>query len=133
MSSSTATRSRYEADVEAAYRIQAKAGILGMLRGTTIGLSLAVIAHYSWPVFRRQTLPFKAFLVSAFTMSGLVIEAESALMKYQTIKRREENAARREAKIALAKQGLVGTESEIAAWRDNQEALARSQRSEQSQ
>lgn len=68
-----------------------------------------------------------------FTESITFLEAESALMKYQTIKRREENAARREAKIALAKQGLVGTESEIAAWRDNQEALARSQRSEQSQ
>jgi hypothetical protein len=58
-------------------------------------------------------------------MSGLVFEAERALTKYQAIKRREENAIRREAKIALAKQGLVGTESEISRWRDEQEAQSR--------
>jgi len=69
------------------------------------------------PVFRRQTLAFKGFIVSGFTIFGLVFGAESALIEHENIRRREENILRREARIDLARRGLVGTETEIANWK----------------
>lgn len=50
-------------------------------------------------------------------ISGLVISAERALIAFEATKRREENIIRREARLDLARQGLVGTETEIAKWR----------------
>lgn len=38
-------------------------------------------------------------------------------MAHEAARRREENLIRREARIDLARQGLVGTETEIAKWR----------------
>lgn len=68
-------------DIEHAYDLQARAAVAGAARFTTIGIGLAVLGHYTWPTFRlalsraeyiddaydsfrRQTLPFKGFLVS---------------------------------------------------------------------
>ena len=77
-------RARRKEDVDRAYELQSKAAIIGAARFTAVGLGLAVIGHYSWPLFRyayhrsvslphtefrflssrRQTLAFKGFLVS---------------------------------------------------------------------
>jgi hypothetical protein len=43
--------------------------------------------------------------------------AENALLIHEAAKRKEENIIRREARMDLARQGLVGTETEIAKWR----------------
>ncbi|KAF9008871.1 hypothetical protein BDQ17DRAFT_1349107 [Cyathus striatus] len=115
------SRSRQREDVEKAYEIQVRAGIEGATRMTAVGVGLAIIAHYSWPLFRRQRLPFKAFLVSGFTIAGLVHSAENALLKHEAERRREESIIRREARIDLARQGVICTESEIAKWREARE------------
>ncbi|KIK08414.1 hypothetical protein K443DRAFT_119079 [Laccaria amethystina LaAM-08-1] len=118
------TRRRQQEDVDEAYEIQSKAAIQGALRSTAIGVGLAIIAHHAWPVFRRQTLAFKGFIVSGFTIFGLVFGAESALLTHETMRRREEAVIRREARLDLARQGLVGTETEIAKWREAREQQA---------
>jgi len=38
-------------------------------------------------------------------------------MAHEALRRREENIIRREARLDLARQGLIGTETEIAKWR----------------
>jgi hypothetical protein len=88
---------------------------------------------------RRQTLAFKGFIVSAckyvelshsgsahkdykqVAISGLVFGAESALQQHETVRRREENVIRREARLDLARRGLVATETEIANWKAEKE------------
>ncbi|KAF8623432.1 hypothetical protein AX15_006374 [Amanita polypyramis BW_CC] len=110
-------RSRRKEDLDQAYQIQAKAAVEGAARATAVGMGLAILGHYAWPLFRRQTLAFKAFLVSGCTIAGLTFGAESALLTHEAMKRREENLIRREARMDLAQQGLVATETEIAKWR----------------
>lgn len=51
------------------------------------------------------------------TITGLVFGAESALMEHENRRRREENILRREARLDLARRGLIGTETEIAKWK----------------
>ncbi|RDB23156.1 hypothetical protein Hypma_009546 [Hypsizygus marmoreus] len=113
------TRLRHREDVDIAHEIQKKAAIWGALRTTAIGLGLVAIGHYSWPVFKRQTLAFKGFLVSGFTIFGLVFGAENALMAHEVRQRYEENLLRREARFDLARQGIIATETEIAKWKAN--------------
>lgn len=55
----------------------------------------------------------KGFLVSSATMAGLVIEAEDVLQKYEQDQRIAYNLHRRWAKIGLAREGRVPTESEL--------------------
>jgi hypothetical protein len=45
-----------------------------------------------------------------------VFGAESALQRYENVRRREGNVIRREARIDLARRGLIATETEIANW-----------------
>jgi len=104
-------------DIDRAYEIQSKAAIEGASRTMAIGSGLTVIAHHTWPAFRRQTLAFKGFVISAFTITGLVFGAESALQQHEAVRRREENVIRREARLDLARRGLVATETEIANWK----------------
>ncbi|EGO01763.1 hypothetical protein SERLA73DRAFT_103755 [Serpula lacrymans var. lacrymans S7.3] len=122
-------RTRLRSDVDKAYDIQVKAATKGAARSTGVGLSLVTLAHYTWPLFRRQTLAFKAFLVSGFTMFGLVIGADNALLSHEAERRRSENAIRREARLELARRGLVGTETEIAKWRAERAELENIRRS----
>ncbi|KAF9483989.1 hypothetical protein BDN70DRAFT_873128 [Pholiota conissans] len=112
---------RHKRDVDEAYEIQAKAGITGAARSTAVGIGLAVIVHHLSPAFRRQTLAFKGFIVSGFTIFGLVHGAEKALFEHENRKRREENILRREARLDLARRGLIGTETEIANWKAEKE------------
>ncbi|TFK76096.1 hypothetical protein BDN72DRAFT_831541 [Pluteus cervinus] len=116
------TRSRHREDVDKAYELQSRAALIGAFRAAALGTGLTLIAHHSWPLFRRQTLAFKAFLISGFAMAGLTFGAENALLKYESERRREENLIRRQARIDLAKHGLIGTETEIAKWRAARES-----------
>lgn len=49
---------------------------------------------------------------------GLVIYAEHALQAHEHEERLRENSIRREARLALARRGLVATETEIAKWKE---------------
>lgn len=110
-------------DVNQAYELLTRAGIRGAAQGIGIGLGFATIGHYTWPLFRRQTLAFKGFCVSVSCIFGLVISAENALQAHEHQKRETETVLRREARLDLARQGLVPTETEIAKWKA--ERLAR--------
>jgi len=117
-------RATRKQDLDHAYELQAKAAVAGAARSTAVGLGLAVLGHYTWPVFRRQTLPFKGFLVSVFTIFGLVIGAENALLSHEAERRQTESTLRKEARIELARRGLVATETEIAKWKAERVAAA---------
>ncbi|KAF8729812.1 hypothetical protein AX14_006016 [Amanita brunnescens Koide BX004] len=67
-------RSRQREDAEEAYQIQANAAVEGGARAGAIGLGSVVLGHYAWPLLRRQTLAFKAFLVMGCKLSGNLIE-----------------------------------------------------------
>ncbi|KAH8106202.1 hypothetical protein BXZ70DRAFT_918603 [Cristinia sonorae] len=110
-------RARRRADADRAYNAQVQAGTIGAVRATGVGVGLAIIAHYSWPWFRRQTLAFKGFLVTGFAVFGLVTHAERALQTLEAEQRKVEGALRREARLALARKGLVATETQIEKWK----------------
>lgn len=52
---------------------------------------------------------------------GLVIGADSHLLKYESHLREKENDIRRQARNALAREGRIATEGEIRGWRNRQE------------
>ncbi|TFK56106.1 hypothetical protein OE88DRAFT_710333 [Heliocybe sulcata] len=120
-------RARRRQDVDTAYRLQAQAATLGALRYTCIGLGVITLAHYAWPAFRRQTLPFKAFLTSGFTIYGLCVYADSALLSHEADRRMAEQALRKEARLDLARRGLVPTETEITKWKAEREAALKAE------
>ena len=69
-------------------------------------------------VFRCFFLEDSRAISSAIvTVVGLVFGAETALIEHENTRRKEENTIRRAARIDLARQGLIGTETEIAKWR----------------
>ena len=49
---------------------------------------------------------------------GFTMSADHALLKFETRQRIEETAVRKEARMELAKRGLVPTETEITKWRE---------------
>ncbi|KAI0069001.1 hypothetical protein BV25DRAFT_1910723 [Artomyces pyxidatus] len=89
------------------------------------GAGLATLAHYTSPVFRRQTLAFKGFLVSIATIYGLVSAADTALLSHEHDQRMAETDLRREARLDLARRGMVPTETQIAKWKDEREHALR--------
>jgi len=111
-------RSRRREMVEEAYKLQVKAGVMGAARYGAFGLGAAILAHRTWPSFQRQTIAFKGFLVSIITIYGLVSCADTALLSHEHQQRLTENDLRREARIELARRGLVATESQITKWKD---------------
>jgi hypothetical protein len=66
----------------------------------------------------KQTLPLKVFLVTISAVFGFTMSADNALLKFEARQRIEESAIRKEARMELAKRGLVPTETEIARWRE---------------
>ncbi|KAK1923791.1 hypothetical protein DB88DRAFT_313337 [Papiliotrema laurentii] len=90
----------------------------GAITWTIFGAAACTIAHFTWPAFRKQTLGLKAFLTSSATVAGLVIGADSHLLKYEAETRRRENDLRRLARNELAKEGIIASEGEIRKWRE---------------
>ena len=65
-------------------------------------------------------------MLRTVTMFGLVIGADNALLSHERDRRIAETALRREARIDLARRGLVGTETEISKWKEEREAAMKS-------
>ena len=55
---------------------------------------------------------------------GLCIHAENALQAHELEQRLRENTLRREARLDLARRGLVATETEIAKWKEERARAA---------
>jgi len=121
--SSMTDRSRLRKDVDIAHDLQIKAGIKGAVQYTGFGLGAVIVAHHSWPLFRRQTFAFKAFLVSAFAMFGLVVAADNVLLKHEAERRLELGAIRKEARIDLARRGIIPTETALREWQAEREKV----------
>lgn len=66
-----------------------------------------------------STSPRDMHLTWGFAVSvlGMCIHAENALQKHELAQRLRENYLRREARVDLARRGLVATETEIAKWK----------------
>jgi hypothetical protein len=65
--------------------------------------------------------PFSAVVLIPFplvTIYGLISRADTALLSHENYQRLTENDLRREARIDLARRGLVATESQIMKWKD---------------
>ncbi|AAW43551.2 hypothetical protein CNBE1050 [Cryptococcus deneoformans B-3501A] len=120
-SASSAEKSRRAAQAQRAYEIQLAGGLQGALRWTVYGAVACLIGHYTWPTFRRQTLGLKAFITSSATICGLVIGADSHLLKHEHGFREAENEIRRKARNSLALEGKIASESEIRKWREKYE------------
>ncbi|KAL1412981.1 hypothetical protein Q8F55_000730 [Vanrija albida] len=118
-------RGRRLAHQQHAYELQIRGGLEGAARWTVVGTAVIGAAHYFSPGFRKQTWAIKAFLLSSFTIFGLVVGADDYLLKYEQDQRTVENAIRREARNALALQGIIATEGEIRKWRKAKEEAER--------
>ncbi|EJD01029.1 uncharacterized protein FOMMEDRAFT_110524 [Fomitiporia mediterranea MF3/22] len=116
--STAAQRAKRREEVDHAYNEVAKAASWGAVKYGTVGAALATIGHFTWPAFRRQTLAFKGFLTMGFVCTGLIIHGESRLLAHERQVRHTETKLRREARLDLARRGLVGTETEIAKWKE---------------
>jgi hypothetical protein len=55
------------------------------------------------------------------TMFGLVVTADSVLLKHEAKRRSEIGALRKEARIALARRGIIPTETAIWEWQRKRE------------
>ncbi|KAI9632939.1 uncharacterized protein MKK02DRAFT_19734 [Dioszegia hungarica] len=120
--SELAARANREEQTERAYRIQIEGGLQGALRWTMYGAAVVTLAHFTWPLFSRQTLAIKGFLVSSSSIFGLVVGADSHLFKYEHELRMQENEVRKYARNALAMEGKIATEREIGEWRMKNES-----------
>ncbi|KAI0269218.1 hypothetical protein BC834DRAFT_618094 [Gloeopeniophorella convolvens] len=131
--STNSGRARRREMVDEAYNLQVKAGLVGGAQYGAFALGAALLAHRTWPGFRRQTLALKGFLVSIVAIHGLVYCADSALISHEHHQRLSEAGLRREARIDLARRGLVATESEITKWKDERARALRAETQSQSQ
>jgi hypothetical protein len=57
------------------------------------------------------------------TIFGLVVTADDALLKYEARHRSEINALRKEARIDLARRGIVPTETALRRWQAEREKV----------
>ncbi|KAI5120501.1 hypothetical protein M0805_000086 [Coniferiporia weirii] len=126
--SSAVARAKRRAEADEAYAIQARAGAWGALKYGLFGAGVMTLSHYTWPAFRKQTLAIKGFLTMGFVCFGLVTHADSALLAHEHGQRVTETRVRKEARIDLAKRGLVATETEIAKWKEERAARLQAER-----
>lgn len=81
-----------------------------------------------FPKFRSQTLAFKAFIVSGFTIFGFVVGADTVLLNHEGRQRGEEDLIRGVARRELAKKGILASETAIERWKEEtRERLIREQ------
>lgn len=52
LSTSMEGRAYRKQNVDRAYDVQTRAGLEGAARFTSLGVGLAILAHYTWPTFR---------------------------------------------------------------------------------
>lgn len=62
--------------------------------------------------------PSIASTLLAVVCTGLVFYGESTLMAHERAARLRESRLRKEARVDLARRGIVGTETEIAKWKE---------------
>ncbi|TDL29298.1 hypothetical protein BD410DRAFT_14800 [Rickenella mellea] len=115
--STTAQRLQRRQEADHAYELQKRAGLIGATKYTGIGAAVVTAVHFAWPGFRRQTLAFKAFLVSGFTIFGLVTWADHALLSHESDKREADSQLRISARREIARKGMIPTETAIAKWK----------------
>lgn len=84
---------------------------------TFLGASGTFLAHHLFPRFRSQTLAIKGFIVSGFTIFGIVVGADTVLLNHEGRQRSEESVIRNVARRELAKQGIMASETEIERWK----------------
>lgn len=109
-----------------AYDLQMWGATEGAVRWTLYGLIFTTTLHHTWPLFRRQTLAGKAFVVSGFTIFGLVTWADHYLIAYEREERQQNEMLRRAAQRSIASTGKVASEREIRSWmKDNKETYMR--------
>jgi len=113
-------RSEKRQRVDAAHDLQIRAAITGGAKYTALGAGLVTIGHFGWPAFRRQTPAFKTFIVTAFLIFGVVVDADRALFKHQLEERTRESDIRRRAVMDLGRRGIIASEPEIAKWKAEQ-------------
>jgi len=111
-------RARRDEAIQRAFMVQVTEGSKAAAKMGALGLGVVTFGHYMSPMFRRQTLPFKAFLVTLFVTAGLVVGADNALLSHEAEFRQSESAIRRLAVMELSRQGIVPTETAITRWRE---------------
>ncbi|KAG0146861.1 hypothetical protein CROQUDRAFT_92170 [Cronartium quercuum f. sp. fusiforme G11] len=109
-----------EQDTTTAYELQVKGAREGALRWAAYSIALCGLGHVYSPFFRRQTLAFKAFLVSSGSMAGMVIWADHYLLRHERIVRKTDDLMRRQAREDLGRRGIIATESELTKWKKEQ-------------
>ncbi|KNZ57647.1 uncharacterized protein VP01_2109g3 [Puccinia sorghi] len=124
-------------DHQIAYSLQVKGATEGGIRWAIYSTILCGMSHLYWPFFRKQTLAFKAFLVSSATMSGMVIWADYYLLRHEKKIRRADDMMRRQARKGktsfplsptnLGERGIIATETELDKWKQEQLASIKNQ------
>ncbi|OCB84476.1 hypothetical protein A7U60_g8462 [Sanghuangporus baumii] len=125
--SSAAQRAKRREEIDHAYGEVARAATWGAVKYGLFGASLATLAHFTWPTFRVTKAHVPA---PAVVCTGLVFYAEDKLQTHEAATRIKEGRLRREARIDLARRGLVGTETEIAKWKEEREARLREEQAQ---
>ncbi|KAI5475178.1 hypothetical protein MNV49_001865 [Pseudohyphozyma bogoriensis] len=122
-------RVRHGAEDEAtAYRLQVLGAREGAIKGTLVAGTLVALAHWRFPLVRRQTLAGKAFLTMWGTIFGMVTHADHYLLEWEEQHRRASEKWRNQARAEMAGQGLIPTETSMRQWKAKKDAELEAQR-----
>ena len=90
-------------------------------------------ASFDLASFAHTTpLPLASFKSIVVVCTGLVFYGEGTLLAHERETRMRESRLRKEARIDLARRGIVGTESEIAKWKEEKLKAMDEERAKQS-
>ncbi|KAH8113392.1 hypothetical protein DFH11DRAFT_1727867 [Phellopilus nigrolimitatus] len=129
-----AARAKRREEVEQAYALQAKAASWGALKYGTFGAALATFAHHTWPTFRHMLTLACCSSVSPQSCASASSRTQRApSSRTSGSSASQESRLRREARIDLARRGVVGTETEITKWKEDHAARAQAEREQQQQ
>ncbi|GAA5898153.1 hypothetical protein JCM6882_003338 [Rhodosporidiobolus microsporus] len=114
----TGVRGRHgEEDEEVAYRLQVIGAREGAIRWTLIAGAAMLFANHRYPLVARHTLAGKAFVVSWFSIFGMVINADHYLLEWEQQHRIASEKWRELARKELAAKGTIPTETAMRAWK----------------